>query len=94
MKKRLDSLIRVLFYKRARGQLGNQETCSLLWIRRFSRGCGLLETSSEILSGNADQEAKEVPISRLSHPDGIKNIIRLWFQESQEIERSAPPHAL
>jgi hypothetical protein len=28
----------------------------------------------------SDQEAKEVPIIRLSHPDGIKTMIRLWLQ--------------
>ena len=48
-------------------------------IRRLSGGCGLCRTSSEIHSRNADQEAKEVPCHRLSHPDGIKTIISLWL---------------
>jgi hypothetical protein len=50
------------------------------WIRRSSGGFGLSETSSEIRSANTDQEAKKVPYDRLSHPDGIKKIIRLGFR--------------
>jgi hypothetical protein len=80
VKKRLEKRRSVLFSERSRDQPRNREIRSMRWIRRFSGGCGLRETSSEIRSGNGNQEAKEVPYSRLSHPDGIENIIRLWFQ--------------
>jgi hypothetical protein len=80
MKKRQEKRERRLFSERARGSLKKQVIRRMLRIRRFSGGCGLRKTSSENRSGNSDQEAKEVPIVRLSHPEGIKNIIRLCFR--------------
>lgn len=69
------------------------EAQSLLRIRRFCGSSGLIETRPEIRLRKEDQEAKEVTCNRLSHPDRIENIIRLWLQQSQEIERSLPPYA-
>ena len=66
-----------MFTERARGSAKNREVRPVRWIRSLGGECGLLETSPEMLLRKEDQEAKEVPCNRLSHPDRIENIIRL-----------------